>query len=279
MLPTVDFFGTRITRMIIGDNPVTGHSYIEDIVPGREMKAYYTPDHTMKMLFTAEDAGFNTILPLADPGVLAVLKEYRRQGGKMNIIFQPFPAEPLKENLEKMMELSPIAIYHQGTTTDYLTETGGEETLMANLALLRSSGVPVGLGTHVPETVERSEREGWDVDFYMACLYNARRKRRGVPSGFVSGATKAGLVFYPEDRFDMFRVIRSVKKPFIAYKLLAGGQVFLTKEPGEYRETAKRYIAEAYENIKPSDIACVGVFQRDKDQLSENAAIVREVLG
>ena len=30
LLPTVDFLGHKVTRMIVGDNPQTGHSYIED---------------------------------------------------------------------------------------------------------------------------------------------------------------------------------------------------------------------------------------------------------
>ena len=44
MLPTTNFLGKEITRMIVGDNPQTGHSYIEDIIPGADMKAFYTPE-------------------------------------------------------------------------------------------------------------------------------------------------------------------------------------------------------------------------------------------
>ena len=33
------------------------------------------------------------------------------------------------------------------------------------------------------------------------------------------------------------------------------------------------------QNIKPNDVACVGVFQRDTDQARGNAEIVRKVLG
>ncbi|MBQ9501853.1 MAG: hypothetical protein IJU70_06830 [Lentisphaeria bacterium] len=36
---------------------------------------------------------------------------------------------------------------------------------------------------------------------------------------------------------------------------------------------------QTYENIKPGDVTCVGVFQRDSDQARENAQIVRRVLG
>ena len=42
MIPQVDFFGTQVTRLIVGDNPFSGHSYIPDIANGNEMMDYYT---------------------------------------------------------------------------------------------------------------------------------------------------------------------------------------------------------------------------------------------
>ena len=41
---TVNFFGHQVSKLIIGDNPINGHSYIEDKIPGREMKEYYTAE-------------------------------------------------------------------------------------------------------------------------------------------------------------------------------------------------------------------------------------------
>lgn len=278
-LPTVDFLGKQLTRMIVGDNPQTGHSYIEDIIPGAEMKAFYTLDKVLETLFTIQDAGYNAILPLSTGDNLKVLKEFRRQGGKLEIIFQPYAAEPLAENLPKMLELEPFGIYHQGTTTDFLSEKGDFATIHSNLKLLRDAGVKVGLGTHVPDTVLRSESEGWDVDFYLFCMYNARRGRVGEQSGFITGKTKATLIFRPEDRFDAYKVVQQVKKPFIAYKILAGGQIFYGHQPEEYSGIAEQFIRETYENIKPGDLTCVGVFQRDSDQARTNADIVRSVLG
>ena len=40
---------------------------------------------------------------------------------------------------------------------------------------LRQAGVRVGIGTHKPEVVEFVEEHGWDVDFYMLCVYNRTR--------------------------------------------------------------------------------------------------------
>ena len=279
MLPTTNFLGKEITRMIVGDNPQTGHSYIEDIIPGADMKAFYTPEKILETLFVIQDAGYNAILPLSTPGNLEILKKFRKQGGKLDIIFQPYTAIPLAEMLPQMMELEPLGIYHQGTTTDFLMETGDMDTLYKNIELIRATGVKLGLGTHVPTTVLQAEKENWGIDFYMLCMYNARRNRKGEPSGFITGKSKAHLVFQPQDRFDAYKVIQQVQKPFIAYKILAGGQIYYGHQPEEYPAITENIFRETYDNIKPGDITCVGVFQRDSDQARDNAALVRKVLG
>lgn len=45
MIPKVDFFVTQVTRLVMGDNPFNGHSYIPDICSGNEMIDYYTADN------------------------------------------------------------------------------------------------------------------------------------------------------------------------------------------------------------------------------------------
>lgn len=277
MLPTVNFFGTEITRLILGDNPINGHSYIPDITPGGEMMDYYTADKCVDMLFEAQKAGINTFLPLGCDFDLRVLRQFNNMGGHMNLIYQPYPAIPLAVNMKMMMDTKPVAIYHQGTTTDYLVENGKIQELKDNLKIIRDAGVPVGLCSHVPETILRAEEEDWGVDFYMACLYNARRQQRGQQSGFITGKSKQ-LVFYPEDKYEMFKVIQAVQKPFLVYKLLAGGQVFYGKDPSEYPAIVERELRDAYQNMKPTDAGVIGVFQRDKNQIAEDAAIVAKIL-
>jgi hypothetical protein len=277
MIQQTDFFGTRISRLVLGDNPINGHTYIPDVYSSDAMLDYYTAANSVQALFEAEQCGINTIVPLANDFMLRVIREYRNAGGKMNIVFQPYPAIPLEINLRMMMQAEPIAIYHQGTTTDNLCESDRTDTLRANLEKIRACGVPVGLGTHVPETILRAEKEDWGVDFYMACLYNARRDNRGEESGFITGKSKH-LQFYPEDRFKMFETARNVSKPFIVFKILAGGQIFHDHPKDDQPELIRRAFTEAYNDIKPSDVACIGVYQKLKNQIQENAKIVESIL-
>lgn len=276
-IPSTDFFGIQVSRMILGDNPFNGHSYIPDIYSDDEMLDYYTADRCVKSLFEAEENGINTYMALASPFILRVIRQYRNQGGKMHIMFQSYPPIDLEVNINQMMACNPIAIYHQGGTFDYICEEGQTDEIHKRLELIRSSGVASGLGTHVPETVIQSEHEKWDVDFYMTCLYNARKTQRGQQSGFITGKPKQ-LVFYHEDRLLMFEAIRKAKKPCIAFKIFAGGQIFYGKTEAEIPETAEAAIKETYDNIKPNDMICVGVFQKEKNQIKENADAAKKSL-
>ena len=199
-MKSVNFFGHEISKLIIGDNPFNGHSYIEDKTTGAEMVEYYTAENIKKALFHMEECGYTAMLPLATPYIIRILSEYKRAGGKMKFIFQPYMPMNQDVSMRDMMSVDAIGVYHQGTTTDYLYESGRCDEIIALIEKYHTMGIPVGLGTHYPEVIEKSEREGWPVDFYLACMQNARKGRVGEQSGFISGKTKSHLRFYPEDR-------------------------------------------------------------------------------
>lgn len=273
---TVDFFGHKVSKLIVGDNPINGHSYIEDEITGQEMKEFYTSEKIKEALFKMEEHGYNTMLPLADPYMIRILQEYQREGGRMQFIFQPYMPMDQDVSMRQMMSLNTIGVYHQGTTTDYLYESGQCEKIVAMIEKYHYMGIPVGLGTHRPDVIETSEREGWNVDFYLACMQNARRGREGERSGFITGKTKAHIVFYPEDRPVMLETLKKVSKPIIAFKLFAGGQMFIGKNEKEKREVIKNVYDEVFTSLRPNDMGAIGVFQRDTDQIKENSELYEE---
>ncbi len=79
-----------------------------------------------------------------------------------------------------------------------------------------------------------SEKENWDIDFYMACMYNLRKGREGEESGFITGKSKENIrQIYPGDRAVMLETLKSVEKPIIAFKIFAGGQMLVEKTEEE----------------------------------------------
>lgn len=278
LLPTADFFGTQLSRLMLGDNPFTGNSYVEGWISSDKMLDYYIADKVVETLFEAEKNGINAFMALGDPFILRCIRQYRLEGGKMHVLFQSYPPMDLKANLMYMLRCEPLGIYHQGGTLDMYMENGEVELVRERLKLIKDTGVPMGLGTHVPEVIRRAEEEDWGVDFYMGCLYNARRQKRGETSGFISGKKKDHLVFFPEDPPAMLEVLRQTPKPCIAFKVLAGGQRIMGLKPEDRPTEIEKAFEEAYTGLKPGDFTCIGVYQGDKNQLAENCDIVRRVL-
>ena len=273
----VNFFGNQISKLIIGDNPFNGHSYIEDKTPGSEMKEFYTSTKILETLAAIEESGINCMLPLADPFIIRLLREYERAGGKLKWIFQPYMPMDQKVSMRQMSELhNVIGIYHQGTTTDYCFETGKFDQVKERIELYHSMGIPVGIGTHRPDVIDEAMNRGLNVDFFVACMQNARINREGEPSGFITGKTKSHLLFRRGDRDIMLNCLQKYDKPVIAYKIFAGGQMFLGKNAEEIRGLIKDAYNTVFSALKPDDAAAIGIFQRDKDELREDVEIFNE---
>ncbi|MDR1238672.1 MAG: hypothetical protein LBK27_01030 [Treponema sp.] len=277
MLPTVDFFGTPVTRLIIGDNSMEGLSYIPKQHLSSEMADYWTADRCVRALFEAEQCGMNAYMAVADPFLLRVIRQYKNEGGKMHIMFQSYPPIDLAVSMVQMRKLGPVAVYHQGTTADIWLEEGKEELLRDRIRRLKDLGIPTGLATHVPELLKRAEDEDWGLDFYMVCLQNSRKYEK-EESTFLTGKEKT-IVFRTRDRWDMFPVIREVQKPCIVFKIFAGGQLFYDRGEAEIPGLIEQSMREVFSNIKDKDIVLVGAFQKYKNQIREDAEICARVLG
>jgi len=269
-MKTVNFLGIETSRLILGANPFAGFSYIETVTRD-EMLDYYTTEKIIAALRHAEALGYTALVATADDFTRRYLRQYKNEGGKMKWIAQTHAPLLMAVSVNNAIEGGAVAIFHQGTSGDTLFENKQYDTLRANLAEMRRAGVPVGIATHVPEHVEIAERE-FETDFYMASLHNLRRGEAGRVSSSISGLKDEKRRFLREDRAAMFDTIRSLSKPCIAYKILGGGNYAFE------REELRQCFVETYANIKPGDIALVGAFQRDHDQIRENMDIVADIL-
>lgn len=279
----IDFYGHKVSKLIIGDNPFNGHSYIDAWISKNEMIDYHTEVRILDAMHQMEELGINTMLPLADPYIIRILQHYRREGGKMNFIFQTYGPmmmshETAAVSIRQMLEVEPIGMYISGTFTDVRFETGRVAEVTDMIKTFRSkTNVKLGIGTHHPELVALSEQEGWDIDFYMACMYNLRKGREGEESGFITGKSKSGIhPIYPGDRAVMLDTLKSVTKPIIAFKIFAGGQMLVEKPEAERRALIKDTYETIFSALKPDDFAVMGVFQKNFDQLSENVSVFNE---
>jgi len=269
-LPTVEFFGHKVSRLICGGNPLSGFSHFSAEMD-RDMIEYYTMPNIQLLLNECWSNGINTFQSRGDRHQMRAYLEHRLNGGQMQWIAQTASEfASIEGNIEEIARYKPIAIYHHGTHTDNCWHSGMIERVRDFLKVIHDQGLPAGLGTHIPEVVQYAEENNWEVDFYMCCFYNLARGYKSAPATDQDAYAKDR--FPEEDPLRMTEVIRSVSKPCIAFKVMAASRNCSTPE------STRQALRFAFENIKPTDIVDVGMFQKYKNQVRENAQIVRELL-
>lgn len=270
MLPTVKLGQTDITRLIVGGNPFSGNSHWSN-ARDWEMRDFFTGERIKQTLFHCEECGINTMLLRGDMHIMRLIYEYRKEGGKMNWIAMT-GSEFLSYdgNVNQMMQYGPQAIYHHGSVTDALFKEGKYDEIRRRIGVIKEKGVPAGLGTHMPEVIDYAEDHGWDVDFYMACVYNISRTDR--ESSAITGKANGEEIFDPSDIPVMYRKIRETPKPCLAFKILGAARRCDTQD------SVRAAFCEAFENIKDTDAVVVGVYPKDLDHVALDARYTAEAI-
>jgi hypothetical protein len=271
LLPTVKFGGTEITRLIIGSNPFYGYSHFNQVLD-RHMREWMTQDRKIEVLKSAEHHGINTWQLHYNDEPLSDFKRYRAEGGRMNLILlADFALMQNPALMPKVVaEMKPLGIGHHGNRTDERFRSGEKNKVREFLKVVRDSGVMVGLSTHNPQVIETVESEGWDIDYYQACLYRVTRTAEEARQEF--GESPIGELYYEKDPERMCAVIRRTKKPCLAFKLLGAGRLINNKA------SIGKSFRFALQNIKPGDAVIVGMYPRFSDQVRENTELVRGIL-
>jgi hypothetical protein len=270
LLPTVALGKHQITRLIVGGNPIYGHSHFNHLF-SRSMTDWHTPERVVALLKRCEQCGINCWQNSYAERTLQDLERYRAEGGTMHWLSLGKPDwDEHPERVEAAARHRPIGIAPHGGLNERLHRQGRLGVLTDLLKRIRDQGVLVGLSAHNPALIELAEEKGWDVDYYMCCLYYLTRPREETRK-LLGGELPLGEVFLESDPPRMLRVVRAVKKPCLVYKVFAAG-----RRVGS-RAEVRACLKTALENVKPTDALLVGMYQQFGDQVGENTALVREL--
>jgi hypothetical protein len=263
-LPTIPFGPHQVTRLIVGGNPFCGNSHYSQAM-SQEMSEYYTAEQVVDVLAQCQAAGINTVQARGDyHRILYWIELFRRQGGQLHWIAQTASEmHDVFQNIRVLAAAGAMGIYHHGTRTDHYWQQGQIDRVQDYLKCMRDSGVQVGLGTHIPDVIVHAEEKGWDVDFYMACMYNISRKPR--ESALVSGVQNFdGEEYLAEDRARMCEVVRHTPKTCLAFKILAASRNCATQDD------VRAAFDYAFAHIKPQDAVVVGMYPKHVEQVTLN---------
>lgn len=251
MLPTIKIGNADISRLIVGGNPFSGFSHWSRELDW-QMRDYFTAAKIKEVLHNCKANGINTMLLRGDMHILRLIHEFRQEGGDMNwICMSASEFDNFDRHVGQVAQYSPTAMYHHGSVTDAMFKRGEYDELKRRIAVIKEKGIPAGLGTHMPEVLEYAEEHNWGADFYMGCVYNISLEPK---------PGKTGERFEEEDIPLMYRTIRQIDKPCVAFKILGAGRRCATQEQ------VQAAFNEAFENIKDTDAVAVGMYPKNEDQ-------------
>jgi hypothetical protein len=269
--PTIKLGRHSVSRLIVGGNPVSGTHHGPAGV-GRQMRDYFTAANIKKLLARCEEGGINTWQSRGDRHILRVLNEYRLEGGKIQWIAQTASElADIPRHIGDLASAGAIGIYHHGAQTDKFWRAGKIETAREMCKVMRDKGVQVGLGSHTPEVIDYVESKGWDVDFYMTCVYNMSRTKEEEEQ-LAGRKIENDQLFWDPDREKMLARVRQTSKPCLIFKVYGAGRK--CGSPAEMLQALR--LVSRY--AKPTDAVVLGMFPKEKEQVMENCRLFREAL-
>jgi hypothetical protein len=268
-MPTVAFGPAKISRLIVGGNPVSGTSHWTAEL-SREMVDYFTGENIKGLLRGCERAGVNTWQARGDRHILRLLHEYRQGGGSIHWIAQTATEIAWQRNFSDMLAERPLGMYHHGSNTDALWQAGKIDSVRDTLKQIRQSGIQVGLGTHIPEVIDYVESKDWDLDFYLTCVYNPGRSQEEKTR--LVGPNPPAELFWDADRPEMLKRVRQTRRQCLIFK------VYGATRHCDSRERMLGALKLVFQYAKPQDAVVIGMFQKYKDQVAENCQLLLEAL-
>lgn len=262
-LPRIKIGKHSLSRLICGANPFNGGSHLSGFV-NRAMKEYYTPEQVFKTLCRCQEVGINTW----QSGVSQV-EMYRKfvdRGLQMQYIAI---AAGKPSTIDKLSRGGCIGIAHHGEVTDRLFKQGKIGEIHDYLKRVRDAGLLVGVSTHMPAVVDAIESRGWDLDYYMCCVYERHRSKEDLERMLGQAPIPVGEVYLPLDPPRMFKVMNQTARPCLAFKILAAGRL------SDRHQWVEQAFRETYQTIKPNDGVIIGIYDRYSDQPAECADLLR----
>lgn len=222
-IPKSKIGNMELSRLIMGGNLIGGWAHARDMLYASKLvKAYHTDERVMMTFLLAEKCGVNTYL--GDIAQARIINKYWHEtGGKIQFISDSGQNE---ENIIKSVEAGASAIYFHGGVADSYVQEGKFDEIAKSLELIRSYGIPAGIGGHLLETVKGCVEKGIKPDFWMKTLHHHNywsaqvdtERKRTIDKGFKDNI----FCFEPQETIDY---MNSRDEPWIAFKIMAAGAI------------------------------------------------------
>jgi hypothetical protein len=221
----------EVSRLILGGNLLTHYTHSRDLKYVYNLAAHYNTDEKiMETLALAEKHGINTVSMHNPPHPMSVLSRYRKErGGKIQWIICPTAQiDPdlvfYRRDVEDLLKDGCEALYVWGVHTDAMVPKGKVDLIAKAVDLMRSYGVPAGVGAHSLESVKVCEKHGVKADFYIKTFHHHKYPSGPKPEQ-IQGPYNEYPGYWCAEPEATAEYMKSIAKPWIAFKVMAAGAI------------------------------------------------------
>ena len=244
-LPQIPFGPHRVSRLIVGSNPINGGSHLSRFV-NMQMKRYFTPEQIQTFLVQCEAEGINAWQSGPGPN-LEAYQAYQAHGGGLHYIALASESADFPDMLDVLVKGGTIGVAHHGEVTDIFWREGKMDRVREYCGRIRDAGIMVGVSTHIPDVIDHIVSEGWDVDFFMCCVYERHRTREQLLALLGHVPLPLKEVYLESDPPRMYKAMRGTEKPCLAFKILAAGRLC------DQQASVEAAFEQAFREMKPND--------------------------
>ncbi|MCX8063985.1 MAG: hypothetical protein N3G21_02295 [Candidatus Hydrogenedentes bacterium] len=251
-MPIGKIGNVEISRLIAGGNIISGIAHSRDLIyVSKLMRNYFTTQKIIETLKLYEANGINTAIMRVDDRTIDILTRYWRDyKGKIQWIAQAKPKRSnLYEDIDIAIDNNAVGAYIQGQVCDEFVKQKDTKLLGRLVEYIRKKGVISGIGAHSIEVIISCEKEKIYPDFYMKTFHPLTYWSAKHPEYYDNKWD-----FDPEKTKE---VMKNIRIPWIAFKVLAGGAL----HPKKGFDYAFKHGA---------DFICAGIFDF---QVEEDAKI------
>ena len=256
----------EVSRLICGGNLISGYAHSRDLTyVSSLLKHYFSEEKIFETWARCEQYGINTMVASSsDSRVARLYREYVKRGGKIQYIAQVNPsAEDMTTSIRQAVDAGAVGAFLLGNIGDKWVREGAVGRVGEVVEIIKDMGVIAGVAGHEVRTPLAVDKAKIPVDFYVKTLHqdNYWSKRRPEQTAEVIDNYKVDN-YWCRDCTETIEFFARVKKPWIAYKVLAAGAI-------PVRE-GFRYAFES-----GADFALVGMFDF---QIDVDVSITRQIL-
>jgi hypothetical protein len=260
-LPTGRIAGVEFSRVILGGNLISGYAHSRDLpYVALLSKRYNSEAKVLETLELAETHGINAMNSWVMDGNKELQMHWKR-GGKMKWFSQVrLDGEGGFTQVKKAIDSGAVAVHITGDNADMLVKQGQLDTIAKMVDLIKSQKVIAGVAGHGLDSIRACVKAKLDVDFYQKTLHT--HDYHSAPRPGDTGDLGRYDNSWCKDPEEVVEFMSTVKKPFIAFKVMAAGAI-----------PPRRAFQYAFDN--GADFILAGMFDW---QIVEDVKIAKEVL-